>query len=66
MSWIKRSVKYSLVWLIFLTIWVIGTVWYINSHPLPSGTLTQEQRFEKLGEAVGYALFLGIIGILGI
>lgn len=63
MSWIKRSVKYSLVWFIFLVIWTIGTAWYISFHSLTSGALTQEQRLEKLGEVIGYALFLGIGGI---
>lgn len=63
MSWVKRSIKYPLIWFIFLVIWTIGSAWYISSHPLPSGALTEEQRFERLGEAIGYALSLGIGGI---
>ncbi|MBI5873692.1 MAG: hypothetical protein HZB36_06075 [Candidatus Omnitrophica bacterium] len=63
MSWKKRSAKYSLIWFIFLVIWTIGAAWYISSHPLANSALTQEQRLEKLGEAVGKALFWGIGGI---
>lgn len=62
MSWIKRSIFHSFLWMIFMVVLSIGFGWYINSHPLP-GTSTQAARFGKLGEGVGILLPLGILAI---
>ncbi len=63
MSWRKRAIISSLIWVIFLFIWSVGSVWYINSHPLPPGMMTQGERSRKLGEGVGFALGCGVLAI---
>jgi hypothetical protein len=62
MVWWKRPLLYSAILVGVLIVVIVGAIWWIPSSPgsREAWRLSEGERFQRLGQAIGIVLFGGL------
>ncbi len=66
MVWWKKAIKYSAYWFLFIVLLTALGFFYIPYSQNLEMTLTESQKFEKLGNIIGFLWGIGLFPIWGL